>query len=210
MAKKATTISERSSLIIDAALALAAERGWHAVSLADIALRAGVSLTDLHEQFDGKTAILKAFLDRLDDALWKGDLPDGEERARDRLFDVVMRRFDSMQPYRDAIRAIVKGSVADPWMLLCEGPHLFRTAALMLEVAGISASGPFGRMKTKGLAVVYLVTLRVWLQDDSPDMAKTMAVLDRALRRAEGLAGLIWRGRGSSPYGEEAARNNRA
>jgi hypothetical protein len=121
-----------------------------------------------------------------------------------------MRRFDSMQPYKDAIRAIVKGSTADPWMLLCGGPHLFQTATLMLEVAGISASGPLGRLKTKGLCVVYLTVLRVWLQDDSPDMAKTMATLDRCLRRAESVASFLCRGRNPSPYGESAARDNRA
>ncbi len=208
MARKTT--SERSSIIIDTTLALAGQRGWHAISLADIAIGAGVSLADLHEQFDGKTAILKAFLDRLDDALWKGDLPAGEERARDRLFDVVMRRFDSMQPHKAAVRAIVKGSAADPWMLLCGGPHLFQTAALMLEVAGISASGPLGRLKTKGLAVVYLSVLRVWLQDDSPDMARTMATLDRSLRRAESAASFLCRGGNSASYGGGAAEDNRA
>jgi hypothetical protein len=95
-------------------------------------------------------------------------------------------------------------------MLLCGGPHLFKTVALMLEIAGISASGPFGRLKTKGLAAVYLSVLRVWLQDDSPDMAKTMAVLDRSLRRAESLASFLCRGRMSAKFGDEVAGDNRA
>ncbi len=210
MAKKTTTTSERSSRVIDAALALAGERGWHAVSLADIAVRAEMSLAELHEQFDGKAAIFQAFLVRLDEALWKGELPAGEEAARDRLFDVVMRRFDAMRPDKEGIRAIVKGSAVDPWMLLCSGPHLLRSAALMLEIAGVSASGPLGRLKTKGLVVVYLAAFRVWLRDDSADMAKTMATLDRSLRRAEGLLDLLRRGRNPSTHGDEPADDNRA
>ncbi|PKU23940.1 TetR/AcrR family transcriptional regulator [Telmatospirillum siberiense] len=202
MVRKTTSVPERSS-IIDATLALAAERGWHAVSLADIAVRAGIGLADLHEQFDGKTAILKAFLDCLDDALWKGPLAAGDEPARDRLFDVIMRRFDSMQPYKEGIRAIVKGSASDPWMLFCSAPHLLRTASLMLEVAGISASGPVGRVKAKGVAVIYLAAFRTWLTDESSDMARTMATLDRALRRAESIASFIGRGPGAPFRGGE-------
>lgn len=35
---------------------------------------------------------------------------------------------------------------------------------------------------------VYLLALRVWARDESPDMAKTMAALDRYLSRAEKVA----------------------
>ena len=58
----------------------------------------------------------------------------------------------------------------------------------MLEAAGISASGPFGLLRTKGLLAVWLAALRVWLADDSNDLSRTMAALDRYLRRAERLA----------------------
>lgn len=198
MARKTPSVPERLA-IIEATLALAAERGWHAVSLAEIAVRAGVGLAELHEQFDGKSAILKAFLAHLDDALWNAQAPAGDESPRDRLFDVVMQRFDSMLPYKNAIRAIVRGSAIDPWMLLCSAPHLLRTSSLMLEIAGVSATGPVGRVKAKGLAVVYLAAFRTWLSDESPDMAKTMATLDRSLHRAESLAGFIVRGPGLAP-----------
>ena len=41
-----------------------------------------------------------------------------------------------------------------------------------------------------GLAVVFAATVQVWLRDDSEDMAKTMAALDRNLKRAEQFATL--------------------
>ena len=34
--------------------------------------------------------------------------------------------------------------------------------------------------------VVWLATLRVWVRDDSPDLARTMAALDRHLRGRTG------------------------
>ncbi|HXP97229.1 MAG TPA: helix-turn-helix domain-containing protein, partial [Telmatospirillum sp.] len=185
-------------------------RGWHAVSLADIATRAGVSFVELHERFDGKADIFKAFLDQLDDALWNGELPPGEEAERDRLFDVIMRRFDAMQPHKAGIRAIVRGSMVDPWMLLCGAPRLLLTAALMLEIAGISATGPLGRLKAKGLAAVFLAASRVWMNDDSPDMAKTMVALDRSLRRAESLMTFVRRDRHKGSYSDSDKAEYRA
>ena len=37
---------------------------------------------------------------------------------------------------------------------------------------------------TKALTAVWLMTQRDWLRDDTPDLAATMASLDRNLRRA--------------------------
>jgi hypothetical protein len=44
-----------------------------------------------------------------------------------------------------------------------------------------------GALRAKGLMAINLATLRVWLRDDSADMAKTMAALDGYLRRVESL-----------------------
>ena len=62
-----------------------------------------------------------------------------------------------------------------------------RSMAWMLEAAGIESSSAAGYLRTKGLAAVWLRTLRVWGKDDTPDMARTMAALDADLRRAEPL-----------------------
>ncbi len=57
--------------------------------------------------------------------------------------------------------------------------------AAMLEAAGIASGGLAGALRTKGLAAIYLATLRDWFGDDTADKAKTMAALDARLRRAE-------------------------
>jgi hypothetical protein len=45
-------------------------------------------------------------------------------------------------------------------------------------------------VRIKGLALIYANGLRVWLADDTVEMAKTMPAVDQGLRRAEGLAQL--------------------
>src|SRR3546814_17327248 len=65
--------------------------------------------------------------------------------------------------------------------------------ALTLEAAGFSTTGCRGVLRRKGLAAIYLATMRVWLRDDSEDMAKTMAYLDRQLARVDSLLGRLKR-----------------
>jgi hypothetical protein len=70
--------------------------------------------------------------------------------------------------------------------------------ALMLEAAGLATGGVRGVLRIKGLALIYLATLRVWLRDESADKARTMAALDTQLRRTEALV-LRLRGRRPAP-----------
>ena len=100
-----------------------------------------------------------------------------------------MRRFDALNPYKDGIRAVARdaggGGIAE---ILCSGCRLLRSMRWMLEAAGIGTAGWLGGLRVKGLAVVFAATANVWLRDDSEDLAKTMAALDRNLKRAERFA----------------------
>ena len=55
----------------------------------------------------------------------------------------------------------------------------------MLHAAGIGTDGVEGGLKVAGLASVYASVFRTWLDDDDPGLARTMAALDRRLRRGE-------------------------
>jgi AcrR family transcriptional regulator len=176
--------------IIDAALALAARQGWNDTTLADIAAEAGVSLAEAHRHFGSKAAILGGFADRIDDAVLAGTGTDlGAEPPRDRLFDVLMRRFDALKPHKDAVRALASVGAADPLALACGACRLARSMRWMLEAAGIATSGCRGRLRVKALTLGWAIVLRVWLRDDTEDQAPTMAALDRLLRRGEAVEG---------------------
>ncbi len=185
--------TDRPSRIIDAALKLAAERGWHAVSLAEIASEAGLTVLQLYAVFRSKAAVLQAFHRRVDEAVLGGAASAEDERPRDRLFDTVMRRFDALNAHKDAVRALARDAWADPLATLCGVPSLKRSLALMLESSGVSSTGWQGRGRVNLLLGIYLSVLRVWLADESPDMMKTMAALDRRLRQAESWLGLASR-----------------
>ncbi len=196
--------------IVDSALRLAATDGWRRITLRDIAAEVGLSLAQVHAVHRSKSAILAAFVRRVDDAVLPED--DAEilaEPSRDRLFDLVMRRLDAMAPHKEGVAAVVRDLMVDPAWALCHAPTFMRSMDWMLEVAGLAAGGCRGRVRAAGLGAVYLATLRVWFTDDSPDMARTMATLDRQLRRVDALARAArrprraWAARGPEP--DEAA-----
>lgn len=180
--------------IIDAALALAAGRGWRRARLSDIAVEAGVTLAELRGVFSSKAAIVNGFVRRTDERVLAAGPAEGSS-ARDRLFDVLMRRFDVLQPDKKAVAAIVRDALCNPLAALCHGPGLLASMAWMLEAAGLSSAGPAGMLRAKGLSLVYLAALRAWLGDGGADLAKTMAVLDRGLRQAETVVSVLCPGK---------------
>ncbi|MDA0238707.1 MAG: helix-turn-helix domain containing protein [Proteobacteria bacterium] len=171
--------------VISAALRLSAEQGWRQLSMADIAAAAKSTPAKVSEVFPSKLAILKAFNRRIDEQVLSDGPLDGES-VRDDLFELLMRRFEALKPHRDGLRAILRGTVAiDPIASICGMNALLKSMARMLEGEGVKTSGIEGRLRIKVLTGIYLSVGRVWLSDDSDDLSRTMATLDRALKRLE-------------------------
>jgi AcrR family transcriptional regulator len=198
-------MSKKTQHLIDAALDLAAEQGWQAVTLADVALRAKQPLSEVYAHFRSRTDILRAFLDRVDEHMMSGEV-DEDASPRDRLFEAAMRRFEVLNRHKGAVRAMLtRGAGVGPVTALCGARRFARSMALMLEAAGIGSTGILGLVRINGATAVYLYAMRAWLCDDTPDMARTMAALDTALARAEAMADTFRRGnRPPTPPSEEA------
>jgi len=178
--------------IIDATLALIPTEGWRGLSLAAIAAGAELPILQVYRIFHSKQAILGGLYRRLDHIVL-ADPPAAEpdERPRDRLFDLLMRRFDALQPHKPALDVLRRELLGDPVTALCAGTSLLRSIRWMLEAADIPTGGVRGAIAVKLAAAAYLSAMRVWQRDDSPDLARTMAALDARLRRIEGCFGSV-------------------
>ncbi|MSO71626.1 MAG: TetR family transcriptional regulator [Alphaproteobacteria bacterium] len=183
-------MADKLDRVIDAALGLAAEKGWRRLSLAAVARRAGLSLAGLYELTPSRAAILAAAMARGDRAMLAAAGELSGDPVRDRLFDLVMRRLDTLSPWRESVAAILSDLGRDPQAALCALPGFACSLDWMLRVAGAEAAGVAGMVRRHALAVVYLLTLRSWINDDSADQGKTLATLDRTLKQAESVLAL--------------------
>lgn len=180
-----TSPEAAEDLVVSAALALVAEHGWSRLSMAAVAARAGLPLLDVYRAVPSKAMLPALVVAATDRAVLAGGTADAAESPRDRLFDVLMRRFDALQARRPGMVALMRGLRSDPVALSRFAPRLARSLGWMLEAADIPSGGIVGALRTQALAVVHADALRVWLDDDTPDMAKTMAAVDRGLARLE-------------------------
>jgi AcrR family transcriptional regulator len=181
-----------SDALIATAMTHFAERGFAGTSFDEIVAEAGVDPMVARRLFGDKTGVLTGAIRVADAAVLAEDAGfTDEESVRDRLFDLLMRRFDALAPHRAGLRAASRDLARDPpvamRVLLSEG----RAFAWYLEAAGTSTDGPIGALRVKGLGLVWARVLRIWHEDDSDDFAKTMAALDKDLGRAEQVAGWL-------------------
>ena len=172
--------------IIDAMLTLIPTEGWRGLSLAAIAAGAELPILEVYRVFRSKQAILLGLFRRIDEAvLAEPPPPESDERPRDRLFDLLMRRFDALQPYKTALEVWRRDLPGQPLTALCAGTSLLRSMRWMLEAADIPTGGVRGAVAVRLATAAYLSAMRVWHRDESSDLARTMAALDARLRRIE-------------------------
>ena len=199
-AKPAAAPSDPRERIFAGAMDVALRLGWRRSALSDIAEAADMSLAELHAEFADKAAILRGLVDRADRHVLQSapKKPDADASPRDRLFDVLMRRFDALQRHRAAVSAILRDAFGDPLAALASLPQFLRSMRWMGEAAGLPMDGVGGALRTKAIAVAWAGAMRTWLSDESPDLSRTMAALDQRLRWVErmGLFGRAERGGG--------------
>lgn len=195
-----------------AAMRLAAEKGWRRVGLLEVAHAAGIPLSRFHHRYRGRPDLMAAVSRVADATVLAADAAaDPTETARDRLFDVMMRRFDALRPFRDGLRAVARDLPGEPATALAYSCAFGRSMAWMLRAAGIDPDQRGGAALVAGLGAVHARVMRVFLNDDTADLSRTMAALDNGLRGAErwGATFCRWTGR-RGPLGRTAGPDSMA
>jgi AcrR family transcriptional regulator len=172
-------------------MTLLAEQRFEDIGLAEVAGRAGLKLSQLRAEFGSTFAIYAAHVKDIDRAvLAGGEAEMSEEPARERLFDVLMRRLEAMMPYKEAVRSMLHSARRHPSLGLALNALAVRSQRWMLEAAGINAAGPRGALRAQGAALMFARVIGAWLDDDET-MGRSMAALDRGLASAERWDGFI-------------------
>lgn len=166
--------------------------GWHGLTMRRVAAASGLPMAELRQRCPTPLDLLRMHGRVMDRSVLEGTVAgqgglDGG-LARDRVFDVLMRRIDAMQPHRAGIIQLLEDLRRDPLLALLLLWELPRSMAWMLEAAEVGTAGLQGLLRVNGITGVWLMTVRAWMRDETADLGPTMAALDRALDRAEQIA----------------------
>ena len=176
--------------LVDAAFALGAERGWASVSAAAAARYATLDLSRARSLFPCTGVILRKFGWQADAFALTNIAAEGN--VRDRLFDSLLRRFDYLQLRRAGVLALMRHLPFCPPLALALAEMNITSMGWLLEGAGMDATGLSGALKKRGLLAVWMYGVRAWSKDESPDLTATMAAVDTALAKADGLMVRFW------------------
>jgi len=194
------TDDDFDAALVKSAFALGGAEGWRKVSAAAAARDAGLDLARARTRFPGHGAILRRFGTLADAYALTGALTEGT--VKDRLFDILLRRFDFLQAHRAGVASLLRGLPLAPALAAWLAREDRRSMGWILEAAGVSATGLRGEIARRGLAVVWGWGVRAWLGDESEDLSATMAAVDVALERAGQIAARFARD-GFTPEAEE-------
>jgi len=171
--------------ILDAALIVAARGAWELASPLEIADLCDLSVAEIRQVFPTKQDIMHAIVVEMDEAVLAGHRVDDGVSRRDRLFDVLMDRFDAMNDARDAHKSFIKSYGWNTCDKKNDLKLYFSSLEKYARVSGVETGGLFGPVHVLALSTVYAWVLSVWMRDESADLSRTMSALDRALGRLE-------------------------
>ncbi|HXL68387.1 MAG TPA: TetR/AcrR family transcriptional regulator [Xanthobacteraceae bacterium] len=179
--------SSRREKIVAAFVALLAEGPFQRINVAAVAERAKLLLADVRGEFGSTFAMLAAWMRAVDETVLAepGDPELAAASPRERLFDVLMRRLEALGEYHDAVRSLARSVRRDPLLAVGFNRLALRSEQWMLAAAGIDSAGLKGHARAQAMVVLFSRVVRVWLRDDDPGLARTMAALDRELATAE-------------------------
>ena len=173
------------------------------VTLLDIAEAADLPLAELRGLFASKTDVIAALLRAVDDAVLERapKRTEGQE-TRDRLFDVVMTRFDVLAPHKAALKSIYHSGSADfalagpscPRSTGCSRPLVSPPTARLAPCAFRASASPTRACSASGSRTTIRASRAPWRR------------LDRRLRRGERSLGTLERLQTAATRFSEALR----
>jgi AcrR family transcriptional regulator len=182
-------VQARADRIVDAAIALAEERGWENVRLYLVAERLGIGLGDIGRHFRDLDAVANAWFGRAREQLLRVAPTSLAGRPPpERLHLAMMTWFDALAPHHR-----VSAQMLDAKLYLSHPHHwvpmIFDLSRLMhdfLDVARIASTGRRRQLAEVGLTLIFLATLRDWLRRPeraSERLRRRLAAADRLLAR---------------------------
>ena len=163
------------------------EVGWNSFTFENLSKKKKIKLETIYFFFENKNFLLRDFSSFIDEQviLELQDESLKKSEVKDNIFEVLMIRFEKLQPYKKALQSIFELLRFQPKMLNTLAKQLFISLDLVLDLSLAKKGFLFDKFALNGLFIIYINVFKGWLADDSVEMNKTMAKLDLFLSRSE-------------------------
>mgnify|MGYP001293561062 FL=1 len=161
--------------------------GWDKFSIEKLSTKENIPVRDLKVFFKCKYSIVDKFSRMIDKNIEsKLRLEDFKDSSKkDILFELIMMRFDEMEEFKGSLSKILDVSKQKPLLASIITKNVMNTMDFFLELSNSYNNYAFDFLKKNFLFFIYSITFKTWLSDDTEDLSKTMAELDKLLSTAE-------------------------
>ena len=170
---------DENAKISAAALQIAGAKGWASVTLDAVAKAAKIAPAKIKQRFTAPQDLVPVIAAEIDREAFAA-FGQVSGTPHDILFDLLMARFDVLQKNRQAILSMA-ATIRQDRALSCALARATLDGVYRV-IAASRLKEPPRPVLALGIAAIYGWAFWAWQRDDSRDMAKTMAALDRALR----------------------------
>lgn len=192
MDKQHATHAATQQALLDGALTVAAQHKWEDISMIDIADAADVPLAKAVTICPDKADVLCLWSTRIAAQVTQ-DLDDiqPKETCRDRVFDVMMEWYEQLYDHKQAVHSIYYALSHSPETLAATIPYIRQPVRSIMKLSAIETEGLIGGVRFIGMSGIYIRGLHALVQDDTPDLSRLMASLDRDLGLAEDILNIL-------------------
>ncbi|MAI29572.1 MAG: hypothetical protein CMP38_05120 [Rickettsiales bacterium] len=161
--------------------------GWDEFSIEKLSTLENIPLNELKIYFKCKYSIVDKFSIMIDNnvesKLRIEDFKDSSKK--DILFELIMMRFDEMEEFKGSLAKVLDASKNKPLLISIITKNVMNTMDFFLELSNSYNNYAFDVLKKNFLFLIYSITFKTWLSDNTEDLSKTMAELDKLLSTAE-------------------------
>ena len=200
-------IDPTAAAVVNATLLHVPFDGWSDAALALGAADAGVEQNMVLALFPRGAIDAIALHSRLADAEMVAAfhaLPETPQKIHLAIRELILLRLEFAQQSKDSVRRALT-MLALPANTKLSAELLYETVDAMWRAVGQTDTGFSFYTRRATLAAVYGATLLAWLADNSGDMAKTSAFLDRRLANVASIPKVTAPLRGAKAAGEQLA-----
>lgn len=172
--------------IIEESFLFIEKNSWERFSIEKFATLNKYKIMEVKNFIDNKNQLLFEFSKMIDDKVEENIDTDEFENStiKDNIFELIMMRFDVMTPFKGGLKKIIN-EIKNPIILKKISHNIMESMDFYLEFSNAYDDSIFDIIKKKSLFLIYSYCFKVWLEDDSEELSKTMSELDRLLNYSE-------------------------